>query len=98
MADYAIAGLNIVQNNFDTYVDMSKTYSRLIADNINEMSKIGVNSSMFEPKSPASLLTNGTETTSTTLPNVEKKDDESGLYGWRKLTDELTEIMSSCIS
>lgn len=93
MADYAISGLNIAQNNFDAYIDMSKNYSQLIADNINEISRTGVTSSkMFEPK-PASLLTSSTETTATTLPNVEYGDDESGLYGWRKLRDELIEIV-----
>lgn len=93
MADYAISGLNIAQNNFDAYIDMSKNYSQLIADNINEMSRTGVTSSnMFEPK-PASLLTSSTETTPTILPNVEYGDDESRLYGWRKLRDELIEIV-----
>jgi len=94
IADYAISGLNIAQNNFDAYIDISKNYSKLIADNINEISRTGVTSSkMFEPKSPGSLLTSSTETTPTTLPNVEYGDDESGLYGWRKLRDELTEIV-----
>jgi len=30
MADYAISGLNIAQNNFNAYIDMSKTYSGLV--------------------------------------------------------------------
>jgi len=95
MADYVISGLNIAQNNFDAYIDMSKTCSGLIAYDINEMFKIAVDSSkVFKSASPTSILTRGTETTTPiTIANVENEDDESGLYGWRKLRDELTEIV-----
>jgi DNA-binding transcriptional ArsR family regulator len=94
MADYTISALNIAQNNFDAYIDMSKTYSGLIAGNINEVSKTAINSSkMFEPESAAPMLTTGVETISSTVPNMENEDDESSLYEWRKLRDDLTEIV-----
>ena len=95
MADYIISGLNIAQNNIDAYIDMSKTYSRLIAHNINEMSKMAVNSSkVFKPEFPAPVLSRDTEaTTPTTLSNMENEDDESSLYEWRRLRDELTETV-----
>jgi len=95
MADYVISGLNIAQNNFDTYIDMSKTYFGLIAYDINEIFRIAVDSSkVFKPASPAPILTRGTETTTPiTISNMENEDDEPGLYGWRKLRDELTEIV-----
>jgi hypothetical protein len=96
MADYVISGLNIAQNNFDAYIDMSKTYSGLIANDINDKFKIAVDSSKVFKPSPAPILTRGTETTTSTpiaIANVEREDDESGLYEWRKLRDELTEIV-----
>jgi hypothetical protein len=95
MADYVISGLNIAQNNFDAYIDMSKTYSGLIAYDVNEMFKIAVDSSkVFKPAFPAPILTRGTETTTPiTIANVENEDDESSLYEWRKLRDEMTEIV-----
>lgn len=73
---------------------MSKTYSGLIRDNISEISKMAVNSSqVFEPVSIEPMVTAGVKTNPSTLPKMEKEDDESSLYEWRKLRDDLTEIV-----
>jgi hypothetical protein len=94
MTDYTISALNVAQNNFDAYIDMSKTYSGLIRDNISEISKMAVNSSqVFEPVSIGPMVTAGVKTNPSTLPNMENEDDESSLYEWRKLRDDLTEIV-----
>jgi hypothetical protein len=94
MTDYTISALNLAQNNFDAYIGMSKTYSGLIRDNINEISKMAVNSSkVFEPVSVGPMITSGVKTIPSTLPNMENEDDKSSLYEWRKLRDDLTEIV-----
>lgn len=94
MTDYTISALNVAQNNFDAYIDMSKTYSGLIRDNISEISKMAENSSkVFEPVSVGPMVTSGVKTIPYILPNMENEDDESSLYEWRKLRDDLTEIV-----
>lgn len=94
MTDYTISALNVAQNNFDAYIDMSKTYSGLIRDNISEISEMAENSSkVFEPVSVGPTVTSGLKTIPSTLPNMEDEDDESSLYEWRKLRDDLTEIV-----
>ena len=96
-ADYAISGVNMAQNNFDAYIDMSKTYSGLVADNINELSQMVVNSlNMFELMPRALIQSKGTETSTTTLPDVE--DDGYDLSALSKLRDELTEILQIALS
>ncbi|HET7284034.1 MAG TPA: hypothetical protein VFI70_05060 [Nitrososphaeraceae archaeon] len=102
-ADYTISGLNIAQNNFDAYTDMSKTYSGLVADNINEMSQIAVNSSnMFELMPRASILAEEPKTIrSATVHDAEEDDDNNNKYNLSeliKLRDEITEILEIALS
>lgn len=102
-ADYAISGLNMTQNNFDAYTDMSKTYSTLVANNINEMSQIAVNSSkMFEIMTPASILAEEPKTIITaTVHDAEEDDDNNNKYNLSeliKLRDEITEILEIALS
>lgn len=97
IADYAISGLNIAQNNFDAYIDMSKTYSRLVADNVNEMSQMALKTSkMFEPVPvPAPRGSISTKGAGIPLPEEEEYDY---LYALKKLRDELTEIVQIALS
>jgi hypothetical protein len=99
IADYAISGLNIAQNNFDAYIDMSKTYSGFVADNINEMSRIVLNSpKIFEPMPQASISIAGPETTNVRTQVNLKDDEEYDLSELRKLISELTEILEIALS
>lgn len=98
MADYAILGLNMAQNNFDAYIDMSKIYSGLIADNINEMSEMAINSSrMFESHSRAPILSASSSRgiPLTRLADMDDVgyDDVSNLLEWIKLRDDLAKIV-----
>jgi hypothetical protein len=104
IADYAISGLNIAQNNFDASIDMSKTYSKLVDDNITELSRMALNySKIFKPMPRASISTEGgPETTSTITsippPDMEDDEEEYDLSELRKLIDELTEIKQIALS
>ena len=97
IADYAISGLNIAQNNFNAYIDMSKTYSGLVADNINKMSQmVLINSSkIFQPVLQPSILTRATGTT--TLYDVED-NVKYDLSEWMKLIIDLAEIVQIALS
>jgi hypothetical protein len=105
IADYAISGLNIAQNNFDAYIDMSKTYSKLVDNNINELSCMALNyySKLFEPMPQASTSTKGGPKTSATItskppPDMEDDEEDYDLSELRKLIDELTEIKQIALS
>lgn len=98
-ADYAISGLNIAQNNFDAYIDMSKTYSELVADNINEMSRIILNSpKVFEPTPQPPISIARPETTNVRITVNLKDDEEYDFSELRKLIGELTEILEIALS
>ena len=99
-ADYAISGLNMAQNNFDAYIDMSKTYSGLVTDNISEMSQMALNYSKMLGPIPLTHTSNAVpRTISTTIPHdVEEDDEEYNLPTLRKLKDELREVLRIAIS
>jgi hypothetical protein len=105
MAEYAISGLNIAQNNFNAYIDMSKTYSGLVADNINEMSQLAlINSSKIsQPALQPSILTTGagttiTTTTAATLLHDMEDNVKYDLSEWMKLIIDLAEIVQIALS
>ena len=97
IADYAISGLNIAQNNFNAYIDMSKTYSGLVADNINKMSQmVLINSSkIFQPALQPSIFTRGT---GTTTPYDVEDNVKYDLSEWMKLIIDLAEIVQIALS
>jgi hypothetical protein len=94
----------MAQNNFDAYIDMSKTYSKLVDNNINELSRMALNyySKIFKPMPQASIPTEGgPETTTTTIPPPDMEDgteEEYDLSELRKLIDELKEIQQIALS
>lgn len=92
--DYAISGLNIVQNNMDAYIDMSKTYSGLVEDNINETTQIAQHTpNMFGAIPKASITANGI---GNAVSDVE--DGEYDLSALKKLRADLTEILHIALS
>lgn len=106
IADYAISGLSISQNNFDASIDISKTYSRLADNNIDEFLRMALNYlKIFKPTARAPIPTEGgaAETTTTTIasiPSLDMGDDEEeyDLSELRKLIDELAEIKEIALS
>lgn len=92
--DYAISGLNIAQNNMDAYIDMSKTYSGLVEDNINETTQIAQHTpNMFGAIPKASITANGI---GNAVSDVE--DGEYDLSVLKKLRADLTEILHIALS
>jgi len=102
IADYAISVLNMAQNNFDAFLDVSKTYSELVDNNTNELSRMALNySKSFKPMLGASISTEGeveTTTTITSKPPDSEDDEEYDLSELRKLIEELTEIQRIALS
>ena len=90
----------MAQNNFDAYIDMSKTYSGLVTDNINEMSQMALNySNMLGPIPLTYTSTALPITISTTIPHdVEEDDEEYNLPTLRKLKTKSRERTEIAIS
>ena len=104
IADYAVSGLNIAQNNFDAYIDISKIYSGLIADNIDEISQMPLINSprTFEsPSHPPALYGSSRSTGTPRTRLVETEDSGYEVYDllkWIKLRDELAKIVHLALS
>lgn len=105
IADYAISGLNIAQNNLDAYFDILKTYSKLVDSNTTEFLHMILNySKIFKPMPRPSIPTEGgpeITTTITSIPPLDMEDEDEEEYDLselRKLIDELTEIIEIALS
>ena len=70
----------MAQNNFDAYIDMSKTYSGLVTDNINEMSQMALNYSNMLGPIPLTYTSTAVPITISTANIPHDVKDDRGIY------------------